>query len=116
MVFGLELHAAHHQSPESIVVSVVSACDYLMINEGSVRVLLESGLIFMVANENDSRIEASKQFSDDEIDDIFAKDIETGIVGQNADEFSLNGCICTQFLALRAATRESNLHLTYRNS
>jgi hypothetical protein len=53
MVFGLELHSAHQQQPEEVLVSVVSAGLDLVVHEGHLWVLFEADLVLVVSDQDD---------------------------------------------------------------
>lgn len=54
MMFCLVLHTSHHQQPEEVLVSVVSAGDDLMIHKSPFWVIFEPLLLLVVSDENKS--------------------------------------------------------------
>ena len=111
MVLGLVLHASHEQEPEQVFILVVSAGLDLVVDEAHLRVFLVSDLIFVVSDQDNGRVEASDQLSNDPPDQIFPEDVEAGVVSQDKDAFELHKSILTMLMELSAATKESNLHL-----
>ena len=89
-MLSLILHASHQQQPEKALILVVSTSLYLVIYEAHLGVLLVSNLIFMVSDQNNCREEASNELTDDPPNQIFSKDIQTGIIGDDEDAFELN--------------------------
>jgi hypothetical protein len=67
VVFGLELHAAHHDQPEEIGLFVVSAGDDLVIDEVVLDLFVVPVLSFMISDQNKSRVKSAQQISQQEI-------------------------------------------------
>lgn len=57
MMFGLILHSAHHQQPEDILLSVISAGDDLVVDIGNIRLLCVGLLPLVVADQHKGRVE-----------------------------------------------------------
>lgn len=67
MVFGLELHAAHHDQPEEIGLFIVSAGDDLVIDEVVLYLFIVPVLSFVISDQNKSRVKSTQQISQQEI-------------------------------------------------
>ena len=95
MMLSLILHSAHQQKPEQILIFVVAASDDLMVDKWSSRFLSESYFFFMVADEDEGRVEPSKEFSDDPVDDVGPENVEADVVAYDKRDVELNDTKCT---------------------
>ena len=80
MVFSLELHSSHHNQPEQVLMFVITAGDNLVIDECHLRVLLETYLLLVVADQDVSRIETCQQLTENEVDEVSTEVVQTKIV------------------------------------
>jgi hypothetical protein len=83
VVFSLELHSSHKQQPEQIFFVVVAACLDLMVDEGHVRLLRESLLPLVVADQHIGGVEPSDELCDDEVDNAVGEQVEGCVVDEN---------------------------------
>ena len=69
----LELHSAHENKPEQIILTVISAGDNLVVNEGSLNFLIVSLLALVIADQNEGGVEACEKLTQDEVDEILSE-------------------------------------------
>jgi hypothetical protein len=73
MMFCLVLHTAHHQEPEEVLVAVVTASDNLVIHKGHLGVLCKPLLLLVVADEDESGVEAGEEGADEPVEQVGAE-------------------------------------------
>lgn len=66
-MFCLKLHSAHEYEPEEVRFLIVPARDYLVVDEWVFDLLVIAVFSFMIADEDECRIKACDQVSDEEI-------------------------------------------------
>ncbi len=89
-MFSLELHSSHKEQPEEALLAVVAASDDLVVDEAHVRLLRESLLPFMVADEHVGRVEASDEFADDEVDNAMGEEVKRCVVDEDESGVDLD--------------------------
>ena len=70
MVLCLILHSSHHQEPEDIFLSVISAGDDLVVDVGNIRLLRVGLLPLMVADQHKGRVEPWNELGNHPVEQI----------------------------------------------
>lgn len=83
MVLGLELHATHQNEPEEICVFIVSAGNYLMVNESVLDLLVIFVFLFVISDQNECRVKSTQKISQNKIDQVLVVVEDNCVVNRN---------------------------------